>query len=103
MNVIIVAKFLKTPRKLTLRDPRTFGIPAINVAGYDALSEASELPLIRDDSTLHIADTLSIRDGRTTWKVGGDLRQVSAADVQHVAQTYLKPDRSVRVILRAQS
>jgi murein DD-endopeptidase MepM/ murein hydrolase activator NlpD len=25
MNVIIVAKFLKTPKKLTLRDPRTFG------------------------------------------------------------------------------
>jgi hypothetical protein len=60
------------------RDPRTFGVPAINVAGYDAISEASELPLVRDDSTLHVADTLSIRDGRTTWKVGGDLRDVSA-------------------------
>jgi zinc protease len=31
------------------------------------------------------------------------MRQVSAADVQHVAQTYLNPSRSVRVILRAQS
>src|SRR5262249_2120897 len=30
------------------------------------------------------------------------LRQVSAADVQRVAQTYLNPARSVRVILRAQ-
>jgi zinc protease len=31
------------------------------------------------------------------------MRQVSAADVQRVAQTYLHPTRSVRVILRAQS
>jgi zinc protease len=30
------------------------------------------------------------------------MRQVSGADVQHVAQTYLNPAQSVRVILRAQ-
>jgi len=30
------------------------------------------------------------------------MRQVSSADVQRVAQTYLNPTQSVRVILRAQ-
>ena len=58
----------------TSRNPIDFGVPVINVTGYDRLGEATNLPQDRHDNTFEWADSLSWTTGRHTIKFGAEIR-----------------------------
>ncbi|MGA2113265.1 MAG: TonB-dependent receptor [Bryobacteraceae bacterium] len=58
----------------TSRSPKDFGVPVINVTGYDHLGEATNLPQDRHDNTYEYADSLSWTSGRHTTKFGAEVR-----------------------------
>jgi Carboxypeptidase regulatory-like domain/TonB dependent receptor-like, beta-barrel len=58
----------------TSRNPKDFGVPVINVTGYDHLGEATNLPQDRHDNTYEYADSLSWTSGRHNAKFGAEIR-----------------------------
>jgi hypothetical protein len=58
----------------TSRNPKDFGVPVINVTGYDHLGEATNLPQDRHDNTYEYADSFSWTSGRHTTKFGAEIR-----------------------------
>ncbi len=58
----------------TSRNPEDFGVPIINVTGYDRLGEATNLPQDRHDNTFEWADSLSWTVGRHSLKFGTEIR-----------------------------
>ena len=59
----------------TSRNPQDFGVPLINVTGYDRVGEATNLPQDRHDNTFEWADSLSWTTGRHTIKFGTEIRR----------------------------
>ena len=59
----------------TGRSPLDFGVPLINVTGYDRLGEATNLPQDRHDNTFEWADSLSWTTGRHSLKFGTEIRR----------------------------
>ena len=58
----------------TSRSSKDFGVPVINVTGYDHLGEATNLPQDRHDNTYEYADSFSWTSGRHTIKFGAEIR-----------------------------
>ena len=59
----------------TSRNPVDFGVPIINIVGYDRLGEATNLPQDRHDTTFEFADSLSWVKGSHTIKFGAEIRR----------------------------
>ena len=58
----------------TSRNAKDFGVPVINITGYDHLGEATNLPQDRHDNTYEYADAFSWTSGRHTTKFGAEVR-----------------------------
>lgn len=54
--------------------PIGFGYPAVNIAGYSALGDATAFPIDRTASTYQMTDVVAWQRGRHTWKAGGEVR-----------------------------
>ncbi len=63
-------------------DPRFTGFPAVNVAGFDNLSDNIALPILREDETFHVLHNFTWVKGRHTWKWGAEYRHFSDAGIQ---------------------
>jgi hypothetical protein len=57
-------------------DPRSFGFPTLNVAGYSRVGDVTSLPIVRHTDTWHLAEALSWDRGRHLVKLGGEVRHV---------------------------
>ncbi len=55
-------------------DPRTFGLPAFRVTGFDSLGDNVQLPQERTDPTYQFIDNITLQRGAHTIKAGLDLR-----------------------------
>jgi hypothetical protein len=62
---------------LNLR-PRDLGFPALNIAGYSTVGDATQLPIERYTNTYQLSDALSWSHGSHLWKFGADLRRQQA-------------------------
>ena len=63
-------------------DPDFVGFPAINVAGFDNLSDNIAQPILRQDNTFHLVQQLTHVRGRHTLKAGLDYRRFSNSGIQ---------------------
>lgn len=59
----------------TSRNPIDFGVPVINLTGYDRIGEATNLPQDRHDNTYEWADAFSWTAGKHTFKFGTEIRR----------------------------
>ncbi len=59
----------------TSRNPIDFGVPVINLTGYDRIGEATNLPQDRHDNTYEWADAFSWTTGKHTFKFGTEIRR----------------------------
>jgi hypothetical protein len=66
------------------RDPHTFGVPSLVVAGYDAPGDNTALPIIRRDNTWHALGSLTRTRGVHTVKAGAEHRRFRADGVNNV-------------------
>jgi hypothetical protein len=57
--------------------PISFGYPAMNIAGYSSLGDATAFPIDRTASTYQFTNTVSLTLGRHVWKFGAELRRIS--------------------------
>lgn len=62
---------------LNLR-PRDLGFPALNIAGYSTVGDATQLPIERYTNTYQFSDALSWLHGSHLWKFGIDVRRQQA-------------------------
>ena len=62
-----------------LPSPVDFGIPAVQIAGFDGIGEPTNLPQDRRDNTFHYSDVLawnpSFNGGRHQFRFGADIRR----------------------------
>ena len=58
--------------------PRDFGFPALNIAGYSTVGDATQLPIERHTNTYQFSDALSFFRGGHLWKFGVDVRHQQA-------------------------
>ncbi len=63
-------------------DPDFVGFPAINVAGFDNLSDNIAQPILRQDNTFQVVQQLTHVRGRHTLKTGLDYRRFSNSGIQ---------------------
>ena len=63
-------------------DPDFVGFPAINVAGFDNLSDNIAQPILRQDNTFHVVQQLTHVRGRHTLKAGLEYRRFSNRGIQ---------------------
>ena len=59
----------------TSRNSLDFGVPIINITGYDRIGEATNLPQDRHDNTFEWSDSISRTAGRHTLKAGTEIRR----------------------------
>jgi trimeric autotransporter adhesin len=57
-------------------DPFDFGVPNLSFASFASIRDTN--PAMRTDRTLSIGDTLVKTHGRSTWRIGGDYRDIRA-------------------------
>ena len=57
-------------------NPRDFGFPVIQVAGFSQVGDATQLPIQRADTTYQVGDTFSLVRGAHSIKVGGEIRHI---------------------------
>ena len=55
----------------------SYGYPAVNVAGYSLVGDATSLPLVRDSKTFQFVDDLSFARGAHLLKAGGEFRHIA--------------------------
>ena len=63
-------------------EPDFVGFPAINVAGFDNLSDNIAQPILRQDNTFQVVQQLTHARGRHTLKAGLDYRRFSNSGIQ---------------------
>ena len=63
-------------------DPDFVGFPAINVAGFDNLSDNIAQPILRRDNTFQVVQQLTHVRGRHTLKAGLEYRRFSNSGIQ---------------------
>ena len=63
-------------------DPLFSGFPAVNVGGFDSLSDNTALPIVREDQTFHLIANLTHVRGGHTFKAGGEYRHFSDDGIQ---------------------
>ncbi len=59
----------------TSRSPVDFGLPRIQVTGFDSLGDAGNLPQDRHDNTYQVTDSFAWTRGSHAIKFGGDFRR----------------------------
>ncbi len=55
---------------------RDYGYPAINVAGFSKVGDATSLPILRHTNTFQLIDNLSLSRGKHLFKIGGEVRRL---------------------------
>ena len=63
-------------------DPDFVGFPSITVPGYDAIGDATALPILRQDNTYHVVQNLTLLRGLHAFKFGGEFRAVTVDGIQ---------------------
>lgn len=63
-------------------DPRFTGFPAVNVAGFSSLADDVALPILREDSTWHLAAHVAHVDRRHAYKWGFEHRRAALDGIQ---------------------
>jgi hypothetical protein len=59
--------------------PRDFGFPQINVSGFSAVGDQTQLPIARHTNTYQLAESFSTTHGPHTLKAGGEIRHIRFA------------------------
>ena len=65
-----------------LSDRLFSGFPAINVSGFDSLSDNTALPIVRNDQTFHLVGNVTHVLGKHTLKWGGEHRYFTNEGIQ---------------------
>lgn len=60
---------------------RGYGYPAINIAGFSKLGDATGLPILRHANTYQVSDTLSLSRGKHLFHLGGEIRRLQVNSI----------------------
>ena len=63
-------------------DPDFAGFPAIDVPGYDGIGDDTALPILRQDNTYHVVQSVTLLRGQHAFKAGGEFRAVTVDGIQ---------------------